>query len=113
MITLSDSENMREYLRGVLARAGHHAQNVEACTVALFGGVIAYKDKGTQLQVKERDGDMKNVLWVQIKGKRYAFTYNHDQQRIDMREGNTHGQVLESFDDSCTLQRIRSLFASL
>ncbi|RCW52072.1 hypothetical protein DFP97_101418 [Paenibacillus prosopidis] len=113
MIVLTNSDQMREYLRGVLARAGHHAQNVEACIMALFGGVIAYKDKGTHLEVKEHDGDMKNVLRAQIKGKRYAFTYNHDGQCIEMREDSTRGSVKVSFDDNWTLSRIRTLFASL
>ncbi|MEW9702714.1 hypothetical protein [Paenibacillus sp. SI8] len=113
MIELKDSDQMREYLRGVLAQAGHHAQNVEACVMALFGGVIAYKDKGTNIEVKEHDGEMKNVLWFQIKGKRYAFTYNHDDQCIEMRENSTQGPVKVSFDDAWTLQQIRSLFASL
>ncbi|GIP29149.1 hypothetical protein J23TS9_42790 [Paenibacillus sp. J23TS9] len=113
MIVLNDSDTMRKYLRGVLARAGHHAPNVEACVIALFGGVIAYKDKGTDLEVKEHEGDMKNVLWTQIKGKRYAFTYNHDKQCIDMRENSTHGPARESFDDTWTLSRIRALFSSL
>ena len=113
MILLSDSEKMREYLRGVLARAGHHAQKVEACIIAIFGGVIAYKDKGTDLEVKEHDGDMKNVLWVQIKGKRYAFTYNHHKECIEMRENSLRGQVKVSFDDTWTLKSIRSLFAQI
>lgn len=113
MIALMNSDQMRKYLRGVLARAGHHAQNVEACIMALFGGVIAYKDKDTHLEVKEHDGDMKNVLWAQIKGKRYAFTYNHDGKCIEMREGSTHGSAKASFDDNWTLSQIRTLFESL
>lgn len=111
--TLTDSDEMREYLRGVLARAGHHAQNVEACAMAIFGAIVAYKDKGTNLEVMQQDGEMKNVLWVQIKSNRYAFTYNHHTKCIEMREKSTRGQVKETFDDSWTLKQIRDLFSQL
>lgn len=63
--------------------------------------------------MKEHDGEMKNVLWAQIKGKRYAFTYNHNNECIEMRENNLRGPVKTSFDDTWTLQDIRKLFLQL
>jgi len=113
MIKLNDSDKMREYLVGVLKRADHHAQRVEACVMAVFGAVIAYKDEGTSIEVKELNGEMVNVLWAQINGTRYAFSYNGNEKIIEMREKSTRGPVVISFDDTCTLQQIRTFFADL
>ena len=50
-IEVSDIEKLREYIRGVLGAAQHHANNVDEIVLALAGAIIARKDD-SPLQVR-------------------------------------------------------------
>lgn len=63
-----DLDVLRDYLRGVMDRAEHHAQNVNEVPLAVAGGVIWRKDDDP-LEVMVREGEMKNVLCSKFKGK--------------------------------------------
>ena len=39
-ITIESSEILQEYLKGVLDRVNHHAQNVKSIALAIAGGII-------------------------------------------------------------------------
>ena len=58
-------------------------------------------------------GDMKNVLWVRIGGKRYALSYNHEASSIEVRERTTQGKVLASFTNANTAQEVKAFFGGL
>lgn len=111
--TITDVDALRQYLDGVLDRAGHHAPNVGDIALAIAGAIVCRKDPGSDLEVFERDGDMKNVLWVQIGGRRYALSYNHQTQAIDVRQGSTRGQSLASFTNANTTGQVRTFFENL
>ncbi len=110
--SISDINVMQEYLRGVLDRADHHAPNVDNIALAVAGAVIWRKD-ADDLEVHERDGEMKNVLWVTIGRVRYALSYNHDAQAIDVRRDSTRGAVLASFTNADSVQDVRAFFEAL
>jgi hypothetical protein len=101
------------YLKAVREKAGHHAQTVEACLMALAGAVALFKDAGSDLKVLERDGDMKNVLWVNINGQRYAFVYNHNTMQIEVRKDSMRGTSIAAFDDKMSLLDIYTIFKQL
>jgi hypothetical protein len=111
--TITEIDVLRQYLSGVLDRAGHHALNVGDIALAVAGAIVWRKDPGSNLEVFERQGDMKNVLWVQISGHRYALSYNHQTQAIEVRQGTTRGQRLASFTNANTTGNVRTFFENL
>lgn len=111
--TIQTIDVFQEYLKAIREKSGHHAQNVEACVMALAGAVALFKDDNTDLRVLEREGDMKNVLWVSINSQKYAFMYNHTTTKIEIRKDSMRGTTIATFDDSMTLQSIYQIFAVL
>ena len=109
---ITDIKLLQEYINGVMYRANHHADNVSEVTLALSGAIIWRKDDD-DIEVFEREGQMANVLWVSIEGKRYAYSYNHDVSTIEMRFGSTQGEVLHSFSNHTTNREIKDAFERL
>lgn len=109
---VTDIDVLRDYLRGVVDRADHHAQNVNEIALAIAGGVIWRKDDDP-LEVMVREGEMKNVIWFKVNGQRYALSYNHETQEIELRQGTTQGIVLGSFSNSISNDQVRQIFAGL
>lgn len=112
-LTVTGVEELRDYLCGVMARADHHAGNVQEIALALAGGILWRKDDGEPIQVMSRDGEAKNVLWATIGGQRYAFSYNHGTDEIDMRHGTVRGQALHSFSNATPLAAVHHIFKAL
>jgi len=109
---VTDIDTLQRYIQAVLERSAHHAKGVRQVAIALAGAVVWKKD-ADPIEVMEREGDMKNVLWVRISGKRYVFSYNHAAQAIDMRMGTTAGPTLKSFSASTNLSEIVDTFDAL
>ncbi|NQE47512.1 hypothetical protein [Herbaspirillum rubrisubalbicans] len=112
-LTVTEIEELRSYLNGVMNRADHHAGAVNEIALALAGAILWRKNDDEPIKVMVRDGQTTNVLWVRIGEKRYAFSYNHDAAQIEMREGSTHGQTLHTFTNATSLASIRTIFQSL
>jgi len=112
-ITIQDVDTLQKYIEGVMERADHHAVQVAGVALALSGAIIWRKDDDEEIEVLERDGELKNVLWVWIGGSRYAFSFNHDTGQIEMREGSTQGAVIQSFDNNTTMAHVESVFRGL
>ena len=111
-VTLKDIDTLQEYILGVMNRAEHHAGAVKEIALALVGAIVWKKDVSS-IKVMEKDGETKNVLWVEINTKRYAFVYNHGSQKIDMRLGSIQGTVLHQFDNSTKLSVLMGVFNKL
>ena len=109
--TVKHVDTLQEYIRGVIERAEHHAGDVDEICLAIVGAIIWRKDG--ELKVLERDGDMKNVLWVEISGTRYAFSYDHEHHQIECREGTTQGPRLAAFTNATPLAAVKDFFAGL
>ncbi|WP_151087867.1 hypothetical protein [Hymenobacter baengnokdamensis] len=112
-LTVTDVEQLRDYLCGVMARADHHAGNVKEIALALVGGILWRKDDGESIQVMTRDGQAKNVLWVTMGGRRYAFVYNHSTGEIDMRNGTLQGPLVHAFSNATPLATLQQIFQNL
>jgi len=112
-LTVTEVEELRQYLSGVMDRAGHHAENVKEIALALTGAILWRKDDDKPIKVMAHGGETKNVLWVYIGGQRYVFSYNHDTGEIEMREENTHGQTLHRFSNATPLSTIMTVFKAL
>lgn len=109
---VSDVDTLQRYIAGVVSRANHHAHNVNEIALALVGAIIWRKD-ATEIKVMTRDGEMTNVLWVSIGGKRYAFSYNHGMGTVEMREGTLKGNVLASFNNATSIADLMKVFEKL
>ena len=109
---ITDVEVLQTYLRGVLARAEDHADDVSEVALTLAGAIIWRKDK-EPIQVREHSGHLANVLWVKINGNQYAFSYGHESKAIEIRRGNIRGEVLGTFTNRTTAAEVKRFFAEL
>ena len=109
--TVVSVDVLQQYIQGVMNRAEHHANNVDEVSLIIAGAVVWRKDG--EIEVMTHDGDMKNVLWVHISGKRYALSYDHIQRCIVVRERSTQGKVLASFTNGNSAAEVKSFFAGL
>jgi hypothetical protein len=109
--TITGVDVLQDYISGVMARAEHHANNVDEVALAIAGAIV-WRKQG-DLRVMARAGDMKNVLWVRMSGHRYALAYNHVAGTIEVRNGSTQGPVLASFSNATPLANVKRFFESL
>jgi hypothetical protein len=109
---MKDDVKIKNYARGVLNRAGHHAPTVIDVFPALVGFVYTYADEGS-IEHMQREGFTGNVTWAKFKGRRIAFSYNHETGCIEAREGSTHGKVLGSADNNTSNRDLTKFFKNL
>ncbi|SFC84163.1 hypothetical protein SAMN05421780_110168 [Flexibacter flexilis DSM 6793] len=109
--TVQNIEVLREYLKGVLDRADHHAHNVNEIVLAIAGGIIW---KATaDIKVLSRQGEMKNVLWLQVNNKKLCFVYNHTNGSIDVRTESIQGDVIKSFNNTTHISEVKDFFKNI
>lgn len=110
-VAIETTEILKEYFDGVLARADHHAKEVEQVALALMGAVIWRSSD--EIQVREVKDGYGNMLWFRTNGNRYALSYNHGTRKIEMRDRTQRGDVLYEFDNSTPNERILTIFRAL
>jgi hypothetical protein len=110
---LTTIDDLQNYFKGVVARAQHHAQNVDEIIYPLLGMIIRYKDNGTDITVWGKNGSSGNILWAIINGTRYAFRYEHTTFSVEIREKNHNGNVKSSITNNFTLNQLKNIFNSL
>lgn len=111
-VHVNDVDTLKQYIEGVMGRAAHHAGNVDGVALALAGAIVWKKDED-DIEVMASAGATKNVLWVKFNSVRYAFSYNHSDQTIELRQRSTQGPVLYSFDNSTPYSEILRAFNTL
>jgi hypothetical protein len=109
--TIHNIEILREYLTGVLDLANHHAQNVNEIALAIAGGIIWRTTKN--IRVMSREGEMKNVLWLQVNNRTLCFVYNHQTASIDVKEDSQQGNIVRSFSNSTPNSEVKLFFENL
>ena len=109
--TIESIEILQEYLKGVLERANHHAQNVNNIALAIAGGIIWRSTN--RIKVLSREGDMKNVLWLDVNQTKICFVYDHTSGDIDVRESSIQGKTIKSFNNKTPLEEVKSFFESI
>lgn len=110
-ISINSIETLQTYLNGVLGRANHHAGNVEGVSLALLGAVI-WRSTG-EISVREYNGNPANMIWFFVGQNKYALTYNHSEETIELKDRTHTGKVLASFDNSSSYNDIIDVFTSL
>lgn len=102
---------LNRYINGVMERADHHAGNVNEVVLSLAGAVVW---KATEdIQVRTYGEETANVLWLIVGQNKYAFTYNHQTQMIDLRERTQQGNVIASFSNQTTAAQVKQIFDQL
>ncbi|UII30718.1 hypothetical protein LVD17_20710 [Fulvivirga ulvae] len=109
--TIHNIEILRAYISGVLDRANHHAHNVNEIALAIAGGIIWRTTDN--IRVMSREGEMKNVLWLQVDNRTLCFAYNHDTGNIEVREGSIQGNVITTFNNATPLSDVKTFFENL
>jgi hypothetical protein len=109
--TIESIEILQEYLKGVLDRANHHAQNVNSIALAIAGGIIWRSTN--RIKVLSREGDMKNVLWLEVNQIKLCFVYDHLGGNIDIRETSIQGKTIKSFNNNTPLDEVKTFFESI
>ena len=112
-LRLNTVDRLQQYLLGVSERASHHAPNVEHVILTLAGAIVLYKDQRTNLEARTYQGSLTNVIYAIINGTRYVFTYEHQQQLVEIRHGSIRGTPVGSFTNTTTLQQIIQIFSTL
>lgn len=105
---------LQAYFAGVMKRADHHAGNVNDVAMAIAGAVIWRKDPAHDIEIMERQGNAGNAMWVYINGNRYAISYDHSTQTIDIRNRTTRkANTLRSFTNADSAADVAQYFDSL
>jgi hypothetical protein len=112
-LTVTEIEELRSYLNGVMNRADHHAGAVNEIALALAGAILWRKNDEEPIKVLAHNGNTKNVLWFRVGKTRYAFSYNHEAGCIEMRENGIQGPTLHTFTNATPLSQVRAVFAAL
>lgn len=100
MANLTTLAEFHDYFSGVMYRANCHAPNVNEVLPLLAGVVLNHVDMKKGLQARTYRGDYANIAWVVHNGNRYAFTYDHEDEQIILRERTLRGRELTRFDNS-------------
>src|ERR1700689_4887260 len=110
-VPVSDIKTLRVYIRGVMGKAKHHAQNVDEIILALAGAVITWKNS-TALQVRTAPGGGlgRALTFTSVRRRTYALSYNHRSQSIDLKRDNFQGAVLHSFSNATPLSQVAAIF---
>jgi hypothetical protein len=111
--TISTVDEFQNYLNRAMERAEHHGQNVTSVILALAGSVVLFKDAGTELEVRTYRGQVANVLWVTVRGVRYAFRYNHKPPSVEIRLGTSTGVVQHTFTNQTPLDEVLHVMRAL
>lgn len=111
-LTITDVATLQDYLIGVMGRADHHAGKVNEIALALAGAIVWRKDNNP-IKVMVMEGETKNVLWVTISNIQYAFSYDHQNDEIVMKQGGTQGNIIHRFNNSTSIAEIKRIFESL
>lgn len=110
-ISINSIEILQTYLNGVLSRAEHHAGNVEGVALTLAGAVI-WKSTG-EIEVREYAGSPANMIWFWVNDNRYALTYNHSNEQIELKNRTYNGEVIANFDNGTEYSEIIRVFNDL
>lgn len=110
-ISIDSLHTLQRYLLGVLDRADHHAGNVEGVTLALLGAIVWKSDQ--EIEVREYNGSPANMIWFWVNGNRYAMSYNHSTEQIELKDRTHKGDVLHEFDNSTSYKEIIEIFNEL
>lgn len=103
MKTVSSLAELQSFLRPMMARAFHHALEVEKVMPILVLYLLANADLENGVDLKTYNDETANTGWIKSKtGNRYYIGYSHDNECIEIRKNNIRGKTVASIDNSDT-----------
>jgi|ERR1051326_98600 hypothetical protein len=111
-INANDVDILHKYVEGVMNRADHHGFDVKGIALMLLGGII-WRGEPDSIEIKQYLGNLANVLWVTVNGRRYAFAYNHNTGMIEIRDRTQSGPALHSLNDNTSVADAEAILRSL
>lgn len=93
-----------------MTRAEHHAQNVDEVCFAVAGAIVW---RGDRITVRQQEGGMGNVLWMEVGESKYAFSFNHTTGNIEVRLNSVRGAVVQEFHNGNSHAEVKTFFAGL
>lgn len=104
-VTVSGVEVLHAFVRSVIIRSKHHAEELTQISLTLAGAILWKKDPDIEIRVRT------NVLWVQMGGRRYAFAYvQGNGGKIEMRADSQQGPALHVFTNATTSAEVIRIF---
>ena len=111
---LTTNEQIDDFIQKVIRDAKHHGGNVADIIMPLSQEVRARLNLGPDtVSVWEREGKIGRTCWVELNGRRWAFSYRHKSQKIELRQGTTQGNVEFEFENSTTPTKIATQVTNL
>lgn len=101
-------DQLHVFVRSVVIRARHHAENLDAVALSLAGAVLWKKQPGTEIKVR------RNVLWFVMGVSRYVLAYvPGNGGRIELRFGTQAGKVLATFTNATPVADLMAVFDAI
>ena len=111
---LTTNSQIDAFINRIIGEANHHSPRVAQVIFPLSQAVRARLNLAQdRVEVYERLGQLARTCWVTLGGRRYAFSYNYDDKKIDVRERSIQGLLIFQFDNQTTAASIRRVVASL
>jgi hypothetical protein len=109
-VRISTIGDLKEYAAGMLGRVKDHGENINTVVYVLIGFVIVHTD---EIKVRGFKGAIGNVLWCRYEGRRFVFTYTHDDGgAIVLRRRNLQGPEVALFTNESSVADIQKAFDS-
>jgi len=107
-------QEIKDFVIKVTGEASHHASEVESIIADLEYEVLRKINLATDtFTVYERNGQLARTCWVVFSGRRYAFSYNYQNKKIELRKWSIQGVPLKAFDNSTPTSEVHKAIASL
>lgn len=108
---LESIDELAQYFRQIQDIARERPElNVDQVIPHLLAEVLRWKDPGMPVRVNTRGGVMKRVLWVRMRGRRWAFAYNHNAHCIELRGDSVRGEPEAIFGNPMSGENVRDIF---
>ncbi|UWP90193.1 hypothetical protein [Aliiroseovarius crassostreae] len=105
---LTTNQEIDAFIAKVITEANHHGGNVEHVIQPLSDEVRKRLNLAVDtVSVYERNGNLARTCWVTIQGSRYAFSYNYDSKKIELRDRSIQGTKIFDFENATSLADIQ------
>jgi hypothetical protein len=103
-LKLTTNQDIDYFIAKVIGEAHHHGGNVEHIIQPLSDEVRKRLNLNLdKVEVYERNGNLARTCWVTLQGLRYAFSYNYQAEKIELRDHSIQGAVLFQFDNATSI----------
>ena len=106
-----DTGDLAAWARLLRENVNHHGVGVRATAAKIVGYVLLYHDEGT-LRVSAGE-KYSNFGTADFAGRPLAFSYSHDTDAIEVREGSIRGRTIARFNDRTGDMEILRFFTNL